>query len=687
MKPRPRWLRQPPTALSATGGSNQVSLSWTAPAGTILSDNVKRATVTGGPYTTISTAGAVTGTSYTDSTAANGTTYYYVVSAVGAGGEGANSAEASVTPQVPAPAVPTGLSATGGSGQVSLSWTASAGATSYNLYRGTTPGGEGTTPFQTGLTGTTFTDNTVTASSLYSYQVSAVNAQGESPFSAETPRVGPTAPVTLSSITVSPTWVQGGRMATGTITLSGPAPASGLSVSLSSDNAAATVPALVTVASGTTSATFSITTTAVSTNTTCTILVVASDAPLFTPLTVTASAPPPAHWVVSYQSQGQCLGSPTPSRGSPWPWPAGSTGELAYPNYSNPIYSGNDPNTYTCDSTGWVAPVLTWTPGYSGDTTPAPSSAAILVTSKAEAGSYDSSGFSNGGTWEVDDGFEDTATYDYNRYWISQGTHLFQMDNPNHSLTLTFPQVTMNAEVTMPGNATQPGYSGDIESSCTLTAAPISLTLNSSGMTSPQYVLTGQQVQASLNVPSGFTVDASTYQWSSTGDVFRTYNENATSHQLVLLSDDPSYTNQPTFTLFDKSAETITITCNATLVAPDGTRLPVTVVSPQITVLKPSVTHWGVAQGYVQFNPNHAHTGYQAYGLYGDLSSQNNSDGMIWSNVTVSVPTPFSGGQCTFTQLINPDRLGYIGNSSTPLVSNNGILGLDGNFMYGPPGT
>lgn len=47
-----------------------------------------------------------------------------------------------------APPAPTGLTATAGAGQVTLSWNAASGASYYNLYRGTAPGGEGATPYQ-----------------------------------------------------------------------------------------------------------------------------------------------------------------------------------------------------------------------------------------------------------------------------------------------------------------------------------------------------------------------------------------------------------------------------------------------------------------------------------------------------------------------------------------------------------
>ena len=87
-----------PTALTATAGNAAVALSWTAPANA-ASYNVKRSTTSGGTYATV--AGGVTGTAYTDPNAVNGTTYYYVVSGVNSGGEGANSNQASATPIAP----------------------------------------------------------------------------------------------------------------------------------------------------------------------------------------------------------------------------------------------------------------------------------------------------------------------------------------------------------------------------------------------------------------------------------------------------------------------------------------------------------------------------------------------------------------------------------------------------------
>jgi len=71
-----------------------------------------------------------------------------------------------------------------------------------------------------------------------------------------------TAPA-LQMLTLSSTSVTGGGSLTGTVTLSSPAPAGGAVITLRSSGSAATVPANVTVAAGSSSATFNVTTSAV----------------------------------------------------------------------------------------------------------------------------------------------------------------------------------------------------------------------------------------------------------------------------------------------------------------------------------------------------------------------------------------------------------------------------------------
>ena len=86
-----------------------------------------------------------------------------------------------------APYAASGLTATGGDGQVTLSWTAGSGATSYNLYRSAASGFENSNaaPVVTGITGTSYTNTSLNSGTTYYYQVVATNSSGPSGFSAE----------------------------------------------------------------------------------------------------------------------------------------------------------------------------------------------------------------------------------------------------------------------------------------------------------------------------------------------------------------------------------------------------------------------------------------------------------------------------------------------------------------------
>jgi endoglucanase len=175
----PNWtVPSAPTSLSGLAQDAQAALTWTA-SGNTISYNVKRSTLNGGPYTPVAN---VTTTNYTDPGLTNSTTYYYVVSALNPAGESGNSPQASVTPQSFAP---TGLSALAVSAtQINLNWNPLASATSYNVKRSLTSGGPYAT-IASGVTATSYPDNTVAGGTIFYYVVSAMVSGSETTDSAQ----------------------------------------------------------------------------------------------------------------------------------------------------------------------------------------------------------------------------------------------------------------------------------------------------------------------------------------------------------------------------------------------------------------------------------------------------------------------------------------------------------------------
>jgi hypothetical protein len=85
-----------PTGVGAIAGNTQVTLNWSPSAGA-TSYNVQRSTTAGGPYTAIAFP---TAAGYTNLGLANGTTYYYVISATDGINVRSNSLEVSAAPAV-----------------------------------------------------------------------------------------------------------------------------------------------------------------------------------------------------------------------------------------------------------------------------------------------------------------------------------------------------------------------------------------------------------------------------------------------------------------------------------------------------------------------------------------------------------------------------------------------------------
>jgi fibronectin type 3 domain-containing protein len=220
----------PPAApgnLAATAGDARVDLSWTAPADPdVTSYRVYRATTSPVAIAPAGLQGGVSGTTYSQTGLTNGTTYYYVVTAVDASGnESPASLEAPAQPQATsAPSIPTGVTATAGDRQVTVAWTASTGSpASYEVSRDGTV--VGSVPAPT----TTFTDAGLTNGTAYAYRVRALSSAGvASEFSSATSAT-PTGTLTAlpSSVVVS---VASGRSASSTVSLTASSGAPTLSV-------------------------------------------------------------------------------------------------------------------------------------------------------------------------------------------------------------------------------------------------------------------------------------------------------------------------------------------------------------------------------------------------------------------------------------------------------------------------
>ena len=187
-----------PTNLLPVPGDREVTLSWTNPGGdTITSHEVS--TDGGTTFSDIpnSAHGQTNATGYTVPGLDNHTEYTFKLRARNNSGPG-RASTATATPRAP-PAAPTGLSATAGDGQVTLSWT-NPGDNTIRKYQYSTDGG-GTFNHMNGSSYTT-TTHIVTGLSngtAYTLALRAVNAIGEGPASTANARPLWGAPANLSA--------------------------------------------------------------------------------------------------------------------------------------------------------------------------------------------------------------------------------------------------------------------------------------------------------------------------------------------------------------------------------------------------------------------------------------------------------------------------------------------------------
>ena len=171
--------------------SNTVRLHFTEDYWTVSGSRVENVTINGAASLTnfdiFATAGAIHKANIQQFTVnANSSGQYVIVFTAVAGHADTNAKVDGIEVNTIAPpAAPTGLTATAGNAQVVLSWTASSGATSYNVYRGTTAGGENGTAIATGIATTSYTNTGLTNGTTYYYKVNAVNGGGTSGYSNE----------------------------------------------------------------------------------------------------------------------------------------------------------------------------------------------------------------------------------------------------------------------------------------------------------------------------------------------------------------------------------------------------------------------------------------------------------------------------------------------------------------------
>jgi len=191
-----------PATPTATSTATTVTLNWTSVTGA-ASYNV----YAGSSANSLAlVAPGVSATTYTATGLTPSSTYYYAIAASNTAGTSAlTTAISAATTAISAPSAPTGLTATGSSGSVTLSWTAplnngGSTITGYTVYYATTSGGE-LTGTSVAVNSTSTTISSLTTGSTYYFVVEATNNVGSSVPSSEVsgvPVAVPTAPTVTS---------------------------------------------------------------------------------------------------------------------------------------------------------------------------------------------------------------------------------------------------------------------------------------------------------------------------------------------------------------------------------------------------------------------------------------------------------------------------------------------------------
>jgi fibronectin type 3 domain-containing protein len=179
-----------PTGPAATAGDGMVSLNWDDNGESDLYGyDIYRSTTSGSGYSRVNLV-RTKDPNYTDTNAINGTTYYYVVTAIDTSfNESDASDEVSAMPRdMTPPSVPAGLMATPGNGLILLDWIDDneSDLNGYNVYRSAISGSGYVKLNVSLLSGSNYTDSNVVNNTTYYYVVTAVDTStNESGYSSE----------------------------------------------------------------------------------------------------------------------------------------------------------------------------------------------------------------------------------------------------------------------------------------------------------------------------------------------------------------------------------------------------------------------------------------------------------------------------------------------------------------------
>ncbi len=172
----------PPESVSSVAAEAQlgkITVSWTAAAGAtgyLLQRRVKNDTI----WTTLNSN--VSGTSYVDSTVLGGTYYQYRVRSRNSAGFGLFKLSSAVLAKaLPGPVASITAAAT--AGKITVSWSASDGATGYILQRRVKDSATWTT-LNSNVSGTAYADTTGVGGTVYQYRVRGRNSDGYGSFKA-----------------------------------------------------------------------------------------------------------------------------------------------------------------------------------------------------------------------------------------------------------------------------------------------------------------------------------------------------------------------------------------------------------------------------------------------------------------------------------------------------------------------